>query len=919
MVTIKHYSDPINSDFTEGEYSSVLSYLQHCCYSKEELLDLRFFHGEILGEEIDQSNVSFLDIDNGTIAIVSDKMVPRGGDFWYYVVIAVVAALVAIALAPRPTLPGSRKQQSATNKLGSPTNEPRINERIDDIFGTITKHTPPLWQVPYRIGVDNQETEVLLLCIGRGKYLIEEEKVYDGNTLLLNIENSQFSKYEPNTYPGNGTPSLQIGNDIDEKIGIYRQSNDLNPSELLPPNELANSNLKWELTGSGLSGLLKAVVIPDDFNFTEYFEVGDSISLAGINYFEYDTLVTLYDSSTTAYQFVTYKDPVDLGDDEALNYLITNVTTDTITVTIPLSASTEVTDAWAAMTDYPVPEISYRALNNSVTSFYTFDNTITIGIWYEEIGKVNIVNVTTNNYLILTGKQYEGRLGPFVVPDEAEEIILNFVSSSGFYKMIGNNETSITAIVKIVIDEINEEGLTTGSSTTYSLTYKSNEDGVRKSVFQTKRIVLPYSMSTVSAYRDTIRDKNDDISNVDIITWRDIYSFKSVPGVDFGDVTLAHVVIPSNSQSQLIKERKQNMDVTRLITQYLGEGEFGVTESFATDDFSQILTHISLDPHIGRLTLDNINADGLLILSDQIKNYFNSDEMVRFGYDFDDSNLTYQDMFITVCNVVNCLPYVQDGMYDAFFEGKQDVSGCQITCRNKIIDSESREQVFERQYDGVEVTYRDELTSISETVYLPSDRSALNSDIIELSGCTTQLQAFRFASRVYNKQLYSRLKVSFEVDEFGRNIIPGKRIDSPDSTRFTLREGVKDGYRVYEGEVIEVTGVNVELSEPVTFTEGEDHYIVFTNENGDNSESILCTSVDDLTILLTALPSEPIYDGYSKDRTKYTFASEQLRDSIALIPQTIEFKINDNGDEINTINSINYHPSYYKDDLEFPS
>jgi hypothetical protein len=324
---------------------------------------------------------------------------------------------------------------------------------------------------------------------------------------------------------------------------------------------------------------------------------------------------------------------------------------------------------------------------------------------------------------------------------------------------------------------------------------------------------------------------------------------------------------------------------------------------------------MSLDPRIGRLAIENINADGFLALSTQIINYFGSSQMIRFGYDFDDRNMTYQDSFMLICAVVNCLPYVQSGMYDAFFERIQTVSSMQVTCRNKLVDSETREQIYQRKNDGIELSYRSEITDVSETIYLPADRSAINPDVLSLNGCVTEVQATCYASRLFNKQLYSRYKVSFDMDEFGRNIIPAQRIDSPDGTRFSKREGALEGYQVFEGEVIEVIGLNVELSEPVVFTVGEDHYIVFTNENGDNSETILCTAVSDYIVLLNALPAEAIYDGYSKDRTKFTFMSEQLREGIALMPQTIEFSLSDSGDEINTIGSINYTDEYYKDDI----
>jgi len=240
----------------------------------------------------------------------------------------------------------------------------------------------------------------------------------------------------------------------------------------------------------------------------------------------------------------------------------------------------------------------------------------------------------------------------------------------------------------------------------------------------------------------------------------------------------------------------------------------------------------------------------------------------------------------------------------------------QITMRNKISDTEVREDIFFKEFDGVELSYRNEETAVSEVIYVPSDRSAINPDRIEFAGCVTELQATRKANRIRNKQIYGVASVEFEVDEFGRLIVPGQRIDSPDATRFVRHKGNTEGYNIYEGEVMEVVGLNVELSEPVAFVYGESHYVQFTNVEGEASELIQCVEGDDeFSIVLLTTPSESIYDGYERDKTNYTFCSEQARESIALIPQTIEFRIDD-GQEINTISSINYDSRYYKNDLE---
>lgn len=927
MVTIAYYQDP-TKDPVISTHPTVGAYLISQFTTRDQLLDLRFFDTELLGHEIDQSNGEFLHINDGIVVIIHDSVIPKGPETWGYILVAVLFAVVAIVLAPNIPPVNGRDQQSSTNSLGQSTNKERVNGRIDDIFGAVNKHTPPLWQVPYRIGVNNEETEVLLLCIGRGRYQSWVDRVYDGDTPVKNIPNASFSQYGPGTYPGKGIPELQIGEDITEKIGIYRKSNDLNRTELLPPNELDNSNIKWELTGSGASGLLKATSIPDGFEFTEFYQVGQTITLNQMIYvasFVTQRFVQIGDLGIYNSREVDMLDtPVDLGVNNTLLYEVTNVTTDTLTVTIPVSAPVDVVNAWAAMTNYKPVTTAYNVTDALGYDEYTKDTFLLSGEWYREYTESSIlmyelISIAQIDYNNLVGVPFNNGVGPIFTPKGATEVILNFVSTNGFYKLNQNNEIAINASIDVVVYELDESGNETGNVTPYIIPYSSNEKKIRNPVFKTARLTLPYANSKVFSSRITNRDKTSSISNVDVIEWRDFYSFEPIPvDHDFGDVTLAHVIIPSNSTSQLIKERRQNLDVVRKITQYFGDGVFGPAESYPTDQFDQILIHIALDPYIGRLDLENINADGLMAIRQQMIDYFGSDEMCRFGHDFDTSKLTFQDIYSTILRVVMCKPYVQYGVYDAFFERPQSVSSHQITCRNKDYTTENRSYTGEQEYDGIEATYRSNETGVQETMYIPQNRSATNPKRIELIGCTTKLQAFRLASRAYNELVYNLFSVSFETDDFGRNIIPGKRVDSPDGTRFTTRPGATDGYRVFDGEVVEVNGLQVELSCPVVFTEGEDHYITFSKINGENMASILCTQVNDNTVLLSTIPEEPIYDGYSLDKTKFLLVSEQLSQSVALIPQTIESSVDSNGVETNKINLINYSPKYYKDDLEYP-
>lgn len=925
MVTIKYFPDPTCDNCVIGEYDRVADFLSEG-FTRDELVDFRFYQGDVLGEEIDTSDGSFIDIDTGEVVVLKRSMVPNGATILIAVAVGILTAVATVLLTPKPKVPdlGNRKQQSATNSLDKPSNQPRINQRIDDIFGFVAKHTPPLWQVPYRIGINDQETEVLLLCVGRGKYDINPSRILDGDTPFNRIQGARANVYEPGTHPGNGSPTITVGGIINQPMGIYREPGDLNPTELLPPNDLDVAAINWRITsvnngnGTWTVTLRGTDVITKGLDLTSLFLPGDNFDVRDFTKFVNTGTQSLWNQFGTLRNFtIGYQVWLDGP------YVVGSLTEDT------LSFVTSNSD-WGGLSNYAPVDSVFFADNgflpdsNNYVGIFTLDSEINRSnlVWSSVSGQnppeLTKMRSRRFKYNPSVGDVTTNLVGPVFIDKSVEKVIVNLTSMSGYYKLVENNEVSISATIEFIIEELDGNNNVINSFSIFE-SYNSNPSNVTFSVYRTYEIDTSNYNNNIRilARRNTFRDKSQGVSNVDKIEWTSLYTFESLPdGHDFGDVTLLHTMISSNSQSRLVKDRVINLDVTRKVTRYLGNGQFGPTESYPTDDFSQVLIHTALDPHNGGLSLHNINADGFLLLKDQITNYFGSDIMTKFGYDFDDTQTTYDEIFTIISNVVNCIPYVQNGRYDAFFERTQPTSTMQITHRNKLPDTETREDIFDVKYDGVELTYRDRVTGISEVIYVPDDRSSINPERIEYPGCTTKLQAYRRALRIYNKQRYHMFNAEFSVDEFGRMIVPGQRIDSPDGTRFVRHTGNTDGYRVYDGDVVEVRGLVVELSEPVTFIDGENHYIQFTNSEGDNSELILCTKgVDDFTVVLSSLPVDSIYDGFERDKTKFTFCSEQLRESIALIPQTIEFSYND-GQETNVITSINYHAGYYTGDTE---
>ncbi len=691
MVTIRYFKSATSKKFETHWVNNIAEFLKAKDFTREELLDLRFFKVDVLGEEIDTINGYFLNISDGEIEIFHGSQLPEGPvvPFLPYI-IAALSFVAALVLTPQVTS-GESITQSSTNKLGSSSNEARVNERIDDVFGYVAKHTPPLWQVPYRIGVDNQETEVLLLCVGRGKYDIDLDEIYDGYTAYGNIPKAKANIYEPGTHPDNGDPAQTLGGLVDQPIGIYRESDDLNASELLPPNDISvSSDAEWsvvELAGTATLTLTNAVDL--DVDLQDYFTVGDDVLLI-------ETIVFIDTGTTTLYRG-TIQDLIsydfDTGNvyDISGEYEITVVTSDSIAIT---------GTTWGNISG-DIIDGEYYDVNDTTTGedlFYTLDDTIVYEegddtivyeegtpseqvTWYqnytcsggepEDYGYQDPITAQELTADPDVGQLFDNVVGPITIYEGSEKIIANITSLNGFYKIDGTTYKDVDAEVEFVVQETDEDGELTGRSFSTTVDYSSNEDNRTYSVYQSVYIDIPYDYAQIYGRRKTDRDKSSGVSNIDKIEWTALYSFNSNPdNTDFGDVTLMHCVVPSNSQSRLVKDRKTNLNLTRKITQYFGDGVFGPEESYATDDFSQILIHTALDPKCGRLTESQINADGLLSLAEQITTYFGSSEMIRFGYDFDTTEMSYEDMFILICNVVNCIPYVQNGVYDAFFRAR---------------------------------------------------------------------------------------------------------------------------------------------------------------------------------------------------------------------------------------------------------
>ncbi|AUR94752.1 TMhelix containing protein [Vibrio phage 1.198.B._10N.286.54.F4] len=826
------------------------------------------------------------------------------------VVAAVVGAVAVVALTPKPEAPATsnRTQESATNSLGARTNEFNIGGRIDDIWGRVNNHVPRLLQVPHFRFVDNVETENFAVYISQGKVAIDN--VRDGQTEFSSLPNGQFNAWWPGGNPNSGaSPDFTIGSAINRPLVNVTQSRELQSAELLPPNDLyVGGTPVWRVTSNGSIGTI-TLSNPDEVetDLTEHFSVGSNAVLFECTVL-YSTIATnLYydDGGTGTPQSFNLFGGVDAIDG---TYEITGVTESSVTLDVS-------GQSWQSYTDKPLLTTFYEFQRQSGFSSSTEDSQINDNNWYADVDLTDPITVTSAETKVPNiGQAFNSAIGPIKIKDFSDTISFNFVADNGFYKYVKNTETEIDAKIEVRILQTDSDGNVTGFETIIDVPFSTNASSKTRQSAKTVDIANPYDYGVIYCRRKTIRDKNDNVQNIDKVFWRDLYFYDDIGTQDYGNVTVAQVVIPSSIAAQGVKERQVNMDVTRYIEPYIGNGSFGPESPVET--VAEVVTALSLDPLNGRLTLDEIDADLFLDVQSQLISYYGDADIVKVGYDIDSTKLRFQEIFSLFWDAVRCNAYSQGAVYRVYPNIARTSPSKQFTHRNKIIGTDTKERLYDIEYDGVELTYRSNATGQFETVIKHVDGSQSTNRLkIELSGATQEVQAETRASYELNKIKYQKYNFTFEADGISRLTVPGERVTNVDQTRIVKRENNTNVYNIYDGLVVSIDGLICELSQPVTFEDGETHSIRFTNKKGELLEAIGCTAGSTTYhVVLESTPSESVYTGYKLEKTNFTFAPDKERDGMDVLVLGTKAK-QSKGLKTRQLTCINYSDLYYQGDV----
>ena len=480
---------------------------------------------------------------------------------------------------------------------------------------------------------------------------------------------------------------------------------------------------------------------------------------------------------------------------------------------------------------------------------------------------------------------------------EVERVVANIAAANGMYKDNGSKlRTSVT--VELQYQLLDETGVPYGD--VYS---KQSVISGRSADYTGVTIYADLPMRSkvrVRARRVTDLDLSFEGTVVDEVSYINLYGQVRDTTPHYGNRTTVHSARKQTPRAAEIKQPQLRMVATEMVYKYLGNGTFDTVMTPNTQAI-QSLIRLARDPVVGNLNLTTSNMDKLLATQTEIENYFGSAEAGQFCYTFDDYKMTMQDIISTIADAIFCTPYRkgQDILLD--FERPRIGPEMVFTHRSKTTATEKWTRTFNdaQVYDSLKFSYIDPDTSVKETISIPAE-GGVNTETYDSKGIRNYRQAYWAAYRRYQKNLLKKVTVSFTATEEGVFVLPGRAISVVKGSRVAPQ----DGY------VVAVNGLTLTLSQPVTFTPGDDHSLILKKRDGGVQSVAVVPGSHDREVVMLSAPQEAIYTGNSALKTEFSFGNEARHNAQMILVSTV-----DPGDDRTVkITGVNYEADFYKYD-----
>ena len=906
-VTIDFFNSPFDKEPTLFQAETVAHWiLEH----KEQLTNYAIYEGQPSQQTDITKNVEKLMSSNGHYIVL---LSPCGDALAFlspgaYLSLKINDYLIS-KLVPTPDVPSNinRTQQSPNNSLAGRTNEARVLQRIEDIFGLVRAY-PSLIQPVYSKYIDNIQYEYSYMCIGRGWYDVAD--VRDGETLLSDIDGTSAEFFNPFTSPNSGSPFLTIGSAISEPILLVKRSNNVTGEVLKAHNQFAlDETLSFEFKTAASTGYGgDSIWFPAVSIFLDYLTAGDTLTIAMSDYiyatFTGAVTVLSADNSFNAVGIGTAIAPIageilNAGSGFIVNtgnFTVVSYSANKIIVAESLSAEV-VSGTVQGRVNYTgskvyVSEPSFAILKLS-TSVFTR-------------------NITSSATLTNTTTSPEYTSWVTLKDEDMTQVWVNLVAQQGLFYDAGSGKTLLYVNYAIETQALDGSYMPTGAitTTTGTMTAATSDEQAK-----TIEITTGHTGATrVRARRTSDHDYGFAGTVIDEIKYQDLYAVTPITASDFGNVTTVQVVTKATQRATSLKERKFNCNATRKLPTFNGttfSGAFASNGSVAsgtisaTKSFIDILAAASIDSKIGqRVLADDVDMSQIWGVRNTINTW--NPLNIEFGYTLDSDNISFEETVRMIADSVFCIAYRQNGKIRFSFDNVQASSTALFTHRNKKPASDTISRLFaaDSEFNGIELTYNDNVSDAQETIKLPLSLTATNYKKIELTGVRNYAQAWFRANREYKKILLQRVSIETETTSDGRLLLPNQRIDIVDNTRFDSQDG----------EIIAQSGLILTLSRDVVFGVGTHSIILMQRDGG--LESITCTAGTSANkVVLAYAPSEAINTvngGAIGIRTIFSFGA----DSVASANSYLVQEVNITDSSYVKVTAINYDADYYSADTE---
>lgn len=478
-----------------------------------------------------------------------------------------------------------------------------------------------------------------------------------------------------------------------------------------------------------------------------------------------------------------------------------------------------------------------------------------------------------------------------------ERIVANIAAANGMYK---DNGSKLRASVTVEL----QYQLLDDTGTPYGPVYsKQGTISGRSSDYTGVTIYadLPSASNVrVRARRVTNLDLAFEGTVVDEVSYINLYGQIRDTTPNYGNRTTVHSARKQTPRAAEVKQPQLRMVVTEMVYKYLGNGVFDSVRTPNTQAV-QSLIRLARDPDVGALNLTTANMDKLLAVQSEIESYFGSASAGQFCYTFDDYKTTMQDIVTTIAEAIFCTPYRRGADILLDFERPRIGPEMVFTHRSKTTATEKWTRTFNdaQVYDSLKFSYIDPDTNVKETISIPAE-GGVNTETYDSKGIRNYRQAYWAAYRRYQKNLLKKVTVSFTATEEGIFAMPGRAISVVKGSRVAPQ----DGY------VIAVNGLTLTLSQPVTFTPGDDHSLILKKRDGGVQSVAVVPGSHDREVVMLSAPQEAIYTGNSALKTEFSFGNEARHNAQMILVSTV-----DPGDDRTVkITGINYEADFYKYD-----